>query len=363
MRSGIQQVTAQYAQALADLSTVYLARFNYQELRLEFQKYSCAPDLKMRETTSLDTERLMKDRENVICFIPEVPLNRHLSAAHVLVNQADAHGVPTVALLHDLIPFAYPTFYSPRATRAFVRYLRFLQDRCDLVAISDQTKEHYYSYCELTGTGEQCAQPMIPVVSNGFKRMSPREARLDYEQKGRAKRILFVSTVEPRKNQLLACEVIDEIERSLGVQVELELVGSDEGYDQGYVRQVEAFVRSKEHWRWSKNLSNDEVRQSYEAADFTCYLSEVEGLGMPVVESVMYGKPCITTENVPAGSLQGCIQLSIRDLKQISHKVLEDLLTDDNKLAKLRKDCEKAQWPSWNSAAEQLLGNFRALRP
>src|SRR5262249_10346598 len=108
-------------------------------------------------------------------------------------------------------------------------------------------------------------------------------------------RALCVSTVEPRKNHRTLCEALTRLDSaSGGLGRELDWVGAPDGA----APELAALVATREgrfggRLRWHRRADAGSLSQFYQRADFTIYPSLAEGFGLPILESLWYGKPCI----------------------------------------------------------------------
>jgi glycosyltransferase involved in cell wall biosynthesis len=88
------------------------------------------------------------------------------------------------------------------------------------------------------------------------------------------------------------------------------------------------------------------------------YCSVAEGFGLPVVESVMAGVPCLTSRlgsmQEIADQLGGCSLVNPYSTSAIAAAVLR-LLSDREELARLTAEAREARWHSWRDYCEQLM--------
>src|SRR3546814_5159127 len=102
----------------------------------------------------------------------------------------------------------------------------------------------------------------------------------------------MVSTVEPRKNHILAFDAGAELSRIHGADaIPLLVCAGRRGwrYDQIFAR-LESDPALKAHVVWIHDASDSELAALYRACAFTVYPSHYEGWGLPVTEALAHGQ-------------------------------------------------------------------------
>ena len=126
-------------------------------------------------------------------------------------------------------------------------------------------------------------------------------------------RILSVGTLEGRKNHLALLEACETL-WSRGARFSLRLVGAVQAETGAAARdRAAALAAAGRPLRLDVSLSDEEVDQAYQDCDFTVYPSIAEGFGLPVLESVAHGRPCICSARGALGEAArggGCLALA-----------------------------------------------------
>ena len=107
-----------------------------------------------------------------------------------------------------------------------------------------------------------------------------------------------------------------------------------------------------------ESVTNAELRGLYQAAAFTIYASLDEGFGLPIIESLRHGRPCITSDR---GSMReiadltgGCLLIDPEDTADMA-TAIAGLFKVPEDLARLTLEAEQAEWPDWREYTEQLV--------
>src|SRR5258705_7617449 len=110
--------------------------------------------------------------------------------------------------------------------------------------------------------------------------------------------ILFVGTIEPRKNLLTLVRAFEEIVRSTSWHPQLVVVGK-EGW---LAHELFAYLKTadiSDRVRFPGYVSDDDLRALYSSCQVFVYPSLYEGFGLPLLEAMACGAPVITS-NVPS---------------------------------------------------------------
>lgn len=106
------------------------------------------------------------------------------------------------------------------------------------------------------------------------------------------------------------------------------------------------------------DLAEDDIVSIYNSASLTVYLSDYEGFGLPVIESMACGTPVVTTNRASLPEVGGdaaiCVQ-NPNNIEEIAEKILGGL-TDENLYQELiRRGLENVKRFSWEECARETL--------
>jgi glycosyltransferase involved in cell wall biosynthesis len=205
-----------------------------------------------------------------------------------------AKGAKSVYLLYDLTP-VLETGHTAAVNRLFERYLTLvLQTASAVPAISQSSANDLAKYAVDHGSaasrGEVTGLPcgLKPGRFNTEESPWPR----DYA--------LFVGTVESRKNHILALEAWKQLIAKHGADnvPDLVCIGRLGWNANAFLDEYVATQGlSGKVSVLSNSVTDEELARFYANAQFTVYPSRYEGWGLPVSESLAFGKVAIVANN------------------------------------------------------------------
>lgn len=201
-------------------------------------------------------------------------------------------GFRSVLFCYDTIPVRFPHLMSFDARQMFARYFVDVAHAADrVVAISGTSRDDFLALMAETGA----PQPPVDVVHLGTDLAVPESAqRAPRPALERAPFVLCVSTIEARKNHEVLYNAWDRLIERHGDAVPTLVVVGMAGWGVGDLMfRMRTNPRVKDRIVILDNLADEELAWLYRHCLFTVFPSLYEGWGLPVVESLALGKPCI----------------------------------------------------------------------
>ena len=99
------------------------------------------------------------------------------------------------------------------------------------------------------------------------------------------------------------------------------------------------------------------LQAAYRRCSFTVYPSLAEGFGLPVLESLQHGRPCVCSGRGALGESTrggGCLVVEQVDAPGLAH-ALRRLLTQPEELAALARVGRQRRFRGWHEYADDLL--------
>ena len=104
-------------------------------------------------------------------------------------------------------------------------------------------------------------------------------------------------------------------------------------------------------------MNDTSLHQAYQESYFSIYPSIHEGFGLPILESLWHGRPCICGENGAIGEVAvggGCLAVNQQDPVSLAAG-MRRLLTEPATYNRLSTEAINRQFRSWNDYAGALL--------
>ena len=168
--------------------------------------------------------------------------------------------------------------------------------------------------------------------------------------------ILFVGTIEPRKNLVRLIQAFDLLKTEFGISHQLVLAGGN-GWQNQEIYTAAMHAKHKEDIIFTGFVSKEVKASLYENASVFVFPSLYEGFGIPPLEAMQWGCPvvCANAASLPEAAGGAAEYVDPKDVQSIAMgvwKVLSDRHYADN-LAE--KGFEQVKKFSWDHSAEQLF--------
>jgi glycosyltransferase involved in cell wall biosynthesis len=266
---------------------------------------------------------------------------------------------PRVAVFYDAIALKFPELTPPGTVARFPAYLRELLLFDGVAAISEDSAASLRDYWRWLGVGDV---PSVHAIPLGIDR--PAVLLADKPAKPPAiPRLLCVCTIEGRKNHLALLEACETL-WSEGLAFELQLIGMARADTAGLaLTRINELKNAGRPLLFDGAVPEAELHAAYRQCSFTVYPSLIEGFGMPVLESLHYGKPCVCSAHGALGESAhggGCLPLAAVDATSLAGAIRR-LLTHPEELAALSVAAKSRHLKTWPEYASEFTAWMRTL--
>lgn len=214
------------------------------------------------------------------------------------------NGILIIQVVYDLLPIITPQ-YSGHGTEYVTRYSKAIYPLCaSIIAISENTKKDIIGWLN----ANKLKVPPIEVIRLGddfdnVKSLKPK----DFNKTFMKDYILCVGTIEARKNHMLLYYVY-KLAASKKIKLpNLIIVGRVGWHSEAIHEMLTKDPEIRDSIMIMENVNDNELSWLYENSLFSIYPSFYEGWGLPIAESIMRGKTCLSsiTSSMPevAGNL------------------------------------------------------------
>jgi glycosyltransferase involved in cell wall biosynthesis len=297
-------------------------------------------------------------------FMPGIPLldwASHRAALFHVSNQlrTPVRKTPVTATLYDLTCWLTPEFHTPDNIRADAAFAEQVWKRArGLIAISENTRR---DAVRILGLPEHKIEVIYPGVPDEFFSVSKSD-RADVTQRHQLSKpyVLFVGTIEPRKNVDLLLDAYAGMDLELRDEYDLVILGPT-----GWAR-PETIARLNSPppgVRVLGYIPESDLPSLTAAATVAAYPSLYEGFGFPVAQAMAAGVPCVTSSvsALPEIAGNGALLVDPRSESEI-RSALEALLRSPSLRSRLSATAfQRAQMFRWDAAALRSLAFFERI--
>ncbi len=206
------------------------------------------------------------------------------------------NGAKIYNFIYDLVPIKKPQFSHSNTIRNFAMYIYAILQYSDLVMFDSRSAEK--DFFEIKDYLNNTRNISTKVVKLGSHISEPENGELDntvstlLEQKY----LLFVGTLEPRKNQRLALDSFEKLS-TIYPDLNLVFVGKRGWNNEEFISRLEKHTLLNKKLFWLQNVDDYNLNKLYKNAFMCLYLSAYEGFGLPIAESLGMGKITLTSNN------------------------------------------------------------------
>ncbi|HWA10213.1 MAG TPA: glycosyltransferase [Opitutaceae bacterium] len=255
------------------------------------------------------------------------------------------------AIFHDAIPLQHPHITWPQSVARHPGYMKLLAGFDQVWAVSEASRRDLVGFWRWQGVQKT---PPVEVLALGADFNN--KPRVTDRALGTAPRIVSVGILEPRKNQLFLLEACAKLWDE-GQRFELHLVGRVNPHFGGPVAaRVSTLRRVYTGLHYHASASDGTVARLYATARASAFPTIAEGCGLPLLESLWLGVPCVCSdlpvlrENADGG---GCLAVAPNDLGAWEY-ALRSVLTDDALTARLTAEAGSRPLPTWAETAKAV---------
>jgi glycosyltransferase involved in cell wall biosynthesis/GT2 family glycosyltransferase len=203
-------------------------------------------------------------------------------------------------LVHDLIPIERPDLVGDDYAQSFSLWLPTTVNTANLIFVSSRRVGNEIVRWALL-SGLEIKAHIVP-IEFGVRRLENAATAAEFAGDPRTAKIeagfvLSVGTIDRRKNQIFLCRIWRRLVERLGADraPQLVLAGRDDlGLATSDPLNAPLFQSAK--IIVAEGLSDSTLSGLYQACLFTTFPSLIEGYGLPVAESLQYGKLCLCSD-------------------------------------------------------------------
>jgi glycosyltransferase involved in cell wall biosynthesis len=210
-------------------------------------------------------------------------------------------GIKKILVIHDLSYEIYPEFYSAkgRLWHRAINARKFCKDADQIITVSQNTKKDVQT---IFGISEDKVNTIYPGISNRFSNEIDTSG-LEEKYNLPNKFILFLGTIEPRKNITSLIQAFENIKSE--IPHDLVIAGA-----KGY-RADKILSKLGERMHYIDYVDDADKPGLYKLADIFAFPSFYEGFGFPPLEAMATGTPVVASHTGSLSEVLGDSSLLI----------------------------------------------------
>lgn len=258
--------------------------------------------------------------------------------------------VRTAAVFYDAIPLRLPDVTWPKSVARHPGYMDMLAGFDRVVAISEASREELSGFWRWQG---RVRGPEVSAVTLGADfDGAARTAATGPGDGG----FLCVGILEPRKNQMFLLQVCAELWRA-GADFDLHVAGRvNPHFGRPIERELRRMGRAFPRLHHHAAPGDDALAALYAQARATVFPTVAEGCGLPLLESLWRGVPCVASdlpslrENAAGG---GCLLPPVND--HAAWAAALGRMLDAGTAKTLASEAATRTLPRWSDTAAEIM--------
>jgi glycosyltransferase involved in cell wall biosynthesis len=301
-------------------------------------------DQRTRAERRVDLKSCLSEKD--LLLIPDLCWDRRIEAWPSLAEVAGKK----IAVFHDAMPLNLPG-QSGSNDKLFRDYVCALACLDHVICISQEVQADLLRYWEQFGVKPKPTSVITwPVPFRGER---PQNA-----PNFKSRQLIYVARLKLRKNHLILLDAAEQLWRA-GVSFRLDLIGVEDAYfdTRRILRRVQELRRAGHPVQWRKHISDEELNQAYAESAFTVFPSQMEGFGLPILESLWHARPVICGSNGALGEVAqeggGCLLVDQNSVVEVA-EAMRRLLADEVLYEELYQQARKRGFRSWEDYGKEL---------
>ncbi len=261
--------------------------------------------------------------------------------------------------IHDLTCWIMPEMHRPATVAGDKLFAERILRRCDgLIAVSESSRR---DAIEHLGLSPEKIQVIHHGVSEAFFQTRPEQVEAAKRKYALAKPyLLFVGTVEPRKNLDALLDAYEGLSRELRNEYSLVIAGS---IGWAAPRTVERLRSPESRARYLGYVPEADLPLLTAGATASVYPSLYEGFGLPVAQSLAAGVPAVTSNvsSLPEIAGDAAVLVDPRSTEDIRRGIEKMLLSSTLREQLSAAARRRGALFQWEEAARQSWRFFEKV--
>lgn len=258
-----------------------------------------------------------------------------------------------IVTVHDVIIKAYPYGHDEKTIKEVDEQLKRVLNEADLlIADSYNTKSDLMKFYKVS---DSKIHVIYPGVSVSFSERDD----VPFGERKKVKYVLFVGTVEPRKNIQGLIKAFNLLKKEHGIAHKLIIAGMKGWMYEDIFKEYEN-SEFKSDIIFKGYVGDKELGDLYKNASVFVYPSFYEGFGFPILEAFGYGVPVVTSRTSSCGEIagDGALLINPDSYKEIGEGMLKVINNESLRQELIAKGLSRAKEFTWEKTAVEMVKLF-----
>ena len=279
---------------------------------------------------------------------------------------APAHYLPpyvpckSIVTIHDVAYEYYPNEFLKADLYKLKNWTRSAVDKTSkVIAVSEHTKKDILKFYSVS-------EDKVMVIYNGFSHKfqvtnSKKQTNSKFQILN-SKFILYVGTLQPRKNITTLIESFSQLINETNGDLKLVIVGK-KGWLYDKIFQKVRTLKLEDRVILAGYIADSELSILYQNASVFVLPSLYEGFGIPILEAMNYGCPVIAanTSSLPEIGGDACFYFDPSDTIDLKNKIVKILEDKKFRDELIKKGKERIKEFSWEKCAEETFSLLKLV--
>lgn len=293
-------------------------------------------------------------------FLPWKLLREPVDICHFTNNVAPIWTpCPSVLTIHDMTLWLYPEHHYYKRLVTMRPFIPIAARRAQaIIAVSESVKA---DIVRILGVPASKVHVVYSAPSEQFQHLPPNPAEeqaLRHEYNLPEQFILYVGTIEPRKNLVRLLQAFDILRQKPSTSPGLVVVGT-RGWKDGEFFATIKRLGLQQSVRYLGYVPEAALIRLYNMASMLAFPSLYEGCGLPVLEAMACGTPVVTScrgglVEVAGDAAEFIEPTSVESIAHGLHCVVSDKDRQAELSAKGRKQVAQFSWQATSEQTRQL---------
>ncbi len=255
-----------------------------------------------------------------------------------------------ITVIHDLTPLLFPEYHPWKRVWMHRLFMRNILQKADLIlTVSQATSKDIVRLFPFTS--DRIA--ITPLAADEYFSRGPSPFVSNY--------FLFAGTLEPRKNLHVLLKAFEQVRRA-GLNLQLRLAGKTGWKSQHIIHAIKNHPFGADIIQMDYT-SKKTLKNLYRGAIALIMPSHYEGFGLPILEAMQSGCPCILARNSSLTETGGnaALYFPTSDANALAQRMMELFHSEERRsecIALGLKQAARYDWKSTARLTEQLVHNL-----